>query len=216
MAETLPIVRPGKRAIVSGRTGSGKSTLACWLLNRTRQHWVILNPKWTAAYKELPESEVITRFDESKVNQSIDKNRFTIINFDGKTANAEYMDEVISFIHSRYENIGICADELFTLHTGGRPGAGLTSWLTQGRELKQTFIGLTQRPAWISRFCFSEADYIIGMDLSLKEDRKRLHENSGCPYFEGRIEPRKWLFYDVNADSISKYGAVPLLKSQTR
>jgi len=210
----LPTIKPGKRAIVSGRTGSGKSTLACWLLNRSMQHWVILNPKWTAAYKQLPDSNVMTGFNEGRFNSSLEKNRYTIINFDGKTANAEYMDEVISFIHSRYENVGLCADELFTLHSGGRPGPGLTSWLTQGRELKQTFIGLTQRPAWISRFCFSEADYIIGMDLSLKEDRKRLYENSGCPYFVGRIEPRKWIYYDVNADTVEKFGAVPLLKTK--
>ena len=210
----LPEIKTGKRAIISGRTGSGKSTLAGWLLNRSKQHWVILNPKWTAAYKALPESLVLEGFRENAFNTSLERNRYTIINFDGKTANAEYMDEVITYVHSRYENVGLCADELFTLHTGGRPGAGLTSWLTQGRELKQSFIGLTQRPAWISRFCFSEADYIIGMDLSLKEDRKRLHENSGCPYFESRLEPRKWIFYDVANDSVEKYGAVPLLRKE--
>lgn len=210
----LPEIKIGKRAIISGRTGSGKSTLACWLLNRSIQHWVILNPKWTAAYKALPESLVLDGFKEGAFNSSLERNRYTIVNFDGKSANAEYMDELISYIHSRYENVGLCADELFTLHTGGRPGAGLTAWLTQGRELKQSFIGLTQRPAWISRFCFSEADYIIGMDLSLKEDRKRLHENSGCPYFEGRLEPRKWIFYDVANDSAEKFGQVPLLKKQ--
>lgn len=213
MKDEFPSISPGRRCIVSGRTGSGKSTLGCWLLNRSHQHWVILNPKWTAAYKALPDSKIITRFSESAVNSSIEKNRFTVINFDGKTSNSEFMDDVIQYIHSSFENVGLCADELYTLHIGGKPGDGLTGWLTRGRELKQSFLGLTQRPKWISRFCYSEADYIVGMDLALKDDRKTMLENSGCLHFLDRLPPRKWLWYDVNADSISKYGAVPLLKA---
>jgi hypothetical protein len=210
--DRLPIVGPGKRAIVSGRTGSGKSTLGCWLLNRSLQHWAILNPKWTQAYKNLPDSKVLTRFNESVFSDSLEKNRFTIINFDGKSSKADYMDDVISHIHGSFENVGLCADELYTLHTGGKPGPGLTGWLTRGRELKQSFMGMTQRPAWISRFCYSEADYIVGMDLSLKEDRKRLFDNTGNPHFLNRLEPRKWLWYDVNGDAIVLYGAVPLIE----
>lgn len=209
----LPSIGNGKRAIISGRTGSGKSTLGCWLLNRSRQHWVILNPKWTAAYKSLPDAKVITRIDQSAINSSLEKNRFTIVNFDGKTANAEYMDAVIEHIHGSFENVGLCVDELYTLHTGGRPKQGLVGWLTRGRELKQSFLGMTQRPAWISRFCYSEADYIVGMDLSLKIDRKQLYECSGNGHFLNRLEPRKWLWYDVNVDSISLLGAVPLIKT---
>ena len=208
-ADNLPLIDPGKRAILSGRTGSGKSTLGCWLLNRSKQHWVILNPKWTAAYKSLPDSAVLKKFDSSTIIRSIEKNRFTILNFEGLNTDAEYMDDVISYIHGSLENVGLCADELYTLHTRGQPGKGLIGWLTRGRELKQSFIGMTQRPAWVSRFCYSEADYIVGMDLSLKEDRKRLYECTGSEHFEDRMPPRKWLFYDVASDDIKRYGACP-------
>ncbi len=209
--DNLPKIEPDKRAIISGRTGSGKSTLACWLLSRSLQHWLILNPKWTGAYKNLPESKVLEGFKESDVIKSLEQNRYTVLNFPGSQANAEYMDSVIDYIHGSFENIGLCADELYTLHTGGKAGAGLTGWLTRGRELKQSFIGLTQRPAWISRFAYSEADYIVGMDLALADDRKRLYEASGNEHFLSRIPPRRWLWYDVSRDTIARYAPVPPL-----
>lgn len=209
MADNLPVISIGNRAIVSGRTGCGKSTLGCWLLNRSKQHWVILNPKWTKAYSQLPDSKTLHNFKELEFNSSVEKHRFTIINFDGSTANPDYMDDVISYIHGSFENIGLCADELYTLHNGGRAKPGLIGWLTRGRELKQSFLGMTQRPAWVSQFCYSESDYIIGMDLAMKDDRKKLFDCTGNEHFNDRMEPRKWLFYDVNKDEITKYGKVP-------
>lgn len=209
--DNLPTIGAGKRAVISGRTGSGKSTLGCWLLNRSLQHWVILNPKWTGIYKDLPDSNTLKNFKESDFNKSLEKHRFTILNFDGNTANADYMDSVVEYIHGSFENVGLCADELYTLHSAGKAGPGLTGWLTRGRELKQSFVGMVQRPAWVSRFCFSEADYIVGMDLTAIEDRKRLYECCGNEHFKDRMEPRKWLWYDVNGDHIAKYRAVPKL-----
>jgi hypothetical protein len=209
----LPTLEAGKRITISGRTGNGKSTLACWLLNRSKQHWIILNPKHTASFNHLPDSNVLRGFEEKKFLASVEKFKYTIINFSGEQATPDFMDSVVSYAHESFENVGLCVDELYTLHTtGGRAGAGLVGWLTRGRELKQTYLGLTQRPAWISRFCYSEADYIGGMDLTQIKDRKTLVENSGCDYFLGRLEPYQWLWYDVAKDRAVKYGKVPMIK----
>ncbi len=206
---SLPSIKPGKRAIISGRTGSGKSTLACWLLNRSKQHWLIFNPKHTGAYKDLPDSVTISGFRQREIEKSLEKNRFTIINFSAIESEPQFLDACILHFHEAYENIGICVDELYTVHNNGRAGSGLVSWLTRGREMKQSFLGLTQRPAWISKFCYSESDYICGMDLSLDEDRKTMRANSGCGAFLDRIEPRHWVWYDVAADKTARYGQVP-------
>jgi hypothetical protein len=210
---SLPVIKPGQRCVISGRTGMGKSTLGCWFLNTSAQHWIILNPKHTAAYADLPNSKILTKFDPNSVSKSILEYRYTIINFEGEQAEWDYMDEVLQFVHSGFENIGVCVDELYTLHSpGGRAGAGLVGLLTRGRELKQSFLGLTQRPAFVSRFVFSESDYIVAMDLILKDDRKRLYENTGNEHFMGRLEPRRWLFYDVTRDLVAKFGPVPPVK----
>jgi len=207
----LPIILKGKRATIAGRTGSGKSTLACWLLSRSPLHWIVLNPKWTKAYADLPDAVTIDGIKIDKINRAIEDHRYTIVNPQGIENNWEYLDNVIQYYHESRENLGLCADELYTLHNNGRAGPGLIGWLTRGRELGQSFLGMTQRPAWVSQFVFSEADYIAEMDLTLLKDRKAIYDATGQEYMLHRLPPRKWYWYDVSKDTIAKYGAVPLL-----
>lgn len=216
MPDNLPIVAPGKRLIVSGMTGSGKSTLVCWLLNRSRQHWIIFNPKWTDAYTNLPDSNTLKGFDDKKFMASVKKYKYTIINFTADESTPQFMDDVLDFIHHSFENVGVCLDELYTVHSNGQAGRGLISLLTRGRELKQTFIGATQRPKWISRFCYSEADYVSTMQLNLREDLKTLRDNTGSDYFLEKLGERRWFWYNVAKDDMKKYGPVPLVKKVAR
>lgn len=206
----LPSIKPGSRAIVAGRTGSGKTTLAAWLIHRNFQRWVILNPKHTAGYKSLDDSVALENFNERKLDRELSRHRFVSLNFSPQENNNEFMDSIIYFLHEQYENIGILCDELYTLHKNGRQGDGLTAWLTRGRERAQTFIGLTQRPAWISRFCFSEADAVGGMALQLLEDRKRMVANTGREEFAKRLDPHEWLWYKVAENQLTHWGPVPM------
>jgi len=206
----LPFIDPGKRALISGRTGTGKSTLACWFLLRSNQHWIIFNPKLTSAYKTLPDSHVITKFDSRALDASIKRHKFTVLNFSTENAVFEFMDAVLLYLHENYENIGILADELYTLHTGNaRAGDGLIAYLTRGREKRQSFLGLTQRPAWLSKFLFSESDYIGALDLRLPEDRKRLFDMTGQGAFKTDLQSHHWLWYIVATDTITLFGPVP-------
>jgi energy-coupling factor transporter ATP-binding protein EcfA2 len=212
MPPILPTIKKGLRVVVAGRTGCGKTTLANFLLSRSNQHWVILNPKHTAGYAKLPDSNILRRVSGStaKLNDSIVKHRYTIINFSGNESNPEFLDAVIKYLHENFSNVGLCVDELYTVHSNGRPGEGLVGWLTRGRELGQSFIGLTQRPAWISKFVFSEADAIAGMDLTLPEDRKKMRENTGHEGFMVRLPAHHWRWYNVAADAAQLWGPVPL------
>lgn len=207
----LPQIKPGQRSILSGRTGSGKSTLAAWLLSRSEQHWVIFNPKHTAAYRNLDDALVFKKFDASRILKALKRRKFIVLNFDKLEATPEFMDDVLSWLQDRVNNLGVCCDELYTMHSvGGRAGEGLIGWLTRGREKKQSFLGLTQRPAWISQFLFSEADFIGSMDLVLEKDRKRLVEETGSEEFIYRLPNHRWLWYTVADDSIAKFGPVPI------
>lgn len=208
--DSFPIIMPGKRALIAGRTGSGKSTLACWLLNRSPGRWLILNPKHTSAYSDLDNSNVVAGIDMRDIEKSMQKYRFTIINPTSRESSPDNMDDFILELHESWGNIGLCCDELYTVHKNGVAGAGLLGWLTRGRELRQSFLGLTQRPAFLSQFLFSESDYISTMSLSLQRDRKRMIEMTDQPLMGDRIPPRHWTWYDVVADDVKFYGPVPI------
>lgn len=209
--DSLPRINQGERASVAGRSGSGKSTLARWLLTRSPGHWVILNPKHTKAFDLLPDSVTMNGFDLRKFEDNIAKHKFTIINPNprkGQTS-PEYMDAFVDWLHNSYTGIGLCADELYTLHKNGQAGEGLTGWLTRGRELKQSFLGLSQRPAWVSKFIFSESNYIGEMSLAIHDDRKKMYDFIGNPEALVKLPPREWLWYEQDKDALRKFGPVP-------
>jgi len=213
MEPQLPRIDPGKRALIAGRTGSGKTTLGAWFMYRSLQHWVILNPKHTALYRDMRYSIVHKTFDPKLLVRDSKRYKFVILELSGDEAESDYMDGIIAWLHSALTNIGLCCDELYTLHSGGgRAGSGLTGWLTRGREKRQSFIGLTQRPAWISQFLFTESDLLIEMDLTLEKDRNRMYESTGNEHFLERITDFRWLCYDVQGDSITLYKPVPPLQ----
>lgn len=208
---TLPRIKAGERAIVAGRTGSGKSSLARWLLVRSVGHWVILNPKHTKAFNSLPDSNVVYEMTAKAIEQSMRDHRFTIINPPSDQCAPETLDLLIDWLHSNYKNVGLCVDELYAIHSNGRAGQGLVGWLTRGRELKQSFLGLAQRPSWLSKFLFSEAEYVCSMSLSMEDDRKRMYDMTGRDEFRDKLPPYYWLWYDVSSDELRKLGKVPLV-----
>lgn len=207
----FPRVERGQRVTIAGRTGSGKSTLARWFLARSPGRWVILNPKHTKAYDSLADSNTVSGFDLKKIERSMQEHRFTVINPKSEQATAEIMDAFVLWLHQSYTHVGLCVDELYTLHSNGRAGEGLIGWLTRGRELKQSFLGLTQRPAWVSKFLLSESDYLGEMSLTLEADRKVMRDIIGSPEALVKLPPYVWLWYDMGDDELRKFGPVPSL-----
>lgn len=209
----LPYIAQGKRAILAGRTGSGKSTLARWMLENSPGHWFILNPKHTKAYDKFPDSVVVkSAYDFKKLEREISRHRFVIVNPTQAEATPDGMDYFAQWVHDEFKGVGLCCDELYTMHRNGVAGEGLLSYLTRGRELKQSFFGLTQRPAWVSQFLFSESDFIGEMSLNLLKDRKRMVEFIGHDEALRKLPPRWWLWYDVEADNLRKFSPLQLGK----
>ena len=196
-------LRAGERLAVCGATGTGKTTFARGVLAESSYHWLIFNPKWSKSFAALG-GALITRPDRSRIFSALDRQQYTVVNFPASW-NWESQDELISDVCERYSNIGICADELYTLHNGAKAGPGLIGLLTRGRELKQSFIGLTQRPSWISRFVFSEASSIVEFRLNYVEDRKIIYEYTGCKAALNKLPNYDYLYFGVEADRATLY-----------
>lgn len=58
----------------------------------------------------------------------------------------------------------------------GRAGSGLIALLTRGRSKGISVLMSTQRPAWLSRFCFTEAQKYYIYRLTDRRDSKVLGE----------------------------------------
>lgn len=207
--DNFPRIAPGQRVVLAGRSGSGKSTLGCWLLKRSPLHWIILNPKHTKAYNKLPDAKVIDGIDFKKIEKSLQENKFTVVNPTIAQNSPDNLDNFVLYLHETYEKIGLCCDELYTMHKNGQAGSGLIAWLTRGRELKQSFLGQTQRPAWISQFVFSESTFIGGMALNLSGDRKRMYDMTGQPIMLEKMAPHDWCWYSTEKDTLRSFAPVP-------
>lgn len=208
--DNFPRINPGERATMVGRSGSGKSTVARWLLTRSPGVWIIHNPKHTSAYDSLPNKVVMHKMDGRKLAQYMREFTYIIWNPTTAESDPEYADDFLGWLQANYMNVGFAADELYMLHTNGRAGPGLTGWLTRGRELKQSFLGLTQRPAWISKFLLSESNYIGEMSLNQQQDRKVIFDIVGHPDTLKKLDARQWFWYETEKDKLTLYGAVPM------
>ncbi len=208
-SDGFPLLQPGQRAAIVGRNGTGKSWLARWLAQRSRGPWVVINPKSTETFATF--GRRVTSADPGPILQMIGRGENVNWVPPVRLATASVMDAMVGDLCDHARNFGIVIDEAYTLHNHAQAGSGLTGLLTRGRELRQSAIICTQRPAWVSRFVFSESNYIAAMDLSLEVDRKTLAEATGNELFYERVRARHaWLWYDVAEDRTEAYEPVPL------
>jgi hypothetical protein len=207
-----PRILQGKRGVVVGRTGSGKTQWARWELIRSPGSWLILDMKNDDGFNdcliltELPSIEkIIKTFKKLKEDKQTPwiVLRPKIVNDPG------LIDNWIWYIHEGMTNVNLYVDELYYIHENGRAGSGLTGWLTRGRSRKQSFLGGTQRPRWVSNFVFSESDYFSIFDLNLLQDRKRIHEFIGRDEVLTNPGQYKWRWFDISKNKLLTFGPVP-------
>ncbi len=198
----MEFLKPGTRTLLAGKTGSGKSTAAAYMLRHSKQCWLIIDPKHDDKIAAL-NPVYMEKFDVEKVGEIwANGNQYIAFNPPfGATPND--VDGFIGEVFNRYKNFGLGVDELYYIHTQGRAGPGLTAVLTRGRSDKVTFLGCTQRPAWISIFCISEAEFICQFKLSIEKDRLRIYGISGqVEMIDNPPEDFSFWHYDVGAEKI--------------
>ena len=148
---------PDKRTSVIGSTGSGKTQFAVWLLSSRDFHirpWVIFDFKGDKLIADLGAIELSVHSNPPK-NPGL----YIVRPLPG--------DEVAvsAFLQKCWaqEYIGIYIDEGYMLPKLDR---WFRACLTQGRSKLIEMIILSQRPVWMDKYVFTEANYFAVFKLS--------------------------------------------------
>lgn len=190
--------RTDQRLTIVGRTGSGKTNGAFFILSQMsfdKIPFVIIDFKRDEAFRYIDLAKYID-YNDLPYSPGI-----YILQ-----PNIGDEDKVEKFLWKIWEkeNIGVFFDEGYMM---GKSKAYI-ALLTQGRSKRIPVITLTQRPSWITRFAFSEADYFMIYRLSDDRDIDTVSQ-----FVHGNIEkrlPDYWSYwYEVSSEKLMKLRPVP-------
>lgn len=154
-----------QRIAIIGSNGTGKTQAAFWFLSEaafTQQPYIIVD------YKRDELINSVDRIKEIGIGE-LPKHPGIYIVHPKPISDDTAMENYLHGIWDR-ENVGLYFDEGYMVPQK----AAFPAILTQGRAKKIPAIILSQRPAWISRFVFSEANHYALFHLSDADDRKTM------------------------------------------
>lgn len=189
------------RLAIIGRTGSGKTTAAAWHLSGkdfNKQPWVIINTKGDPFLNEIGSIRGVRHLSIDGTPD--DKGLYIVSPLPNER---DQLDDFFFRIWER-QNTGVYIDEGYMIERTD----GLNALLTQGRSRRIPMIVLSQRPAWISKFVFSEADFIQLFHLQHEADRKNVAQF--VPFnTKYRLPKLHSYWYNVAENEIVEFAPVP-------
>lgn len=195
----------GSRTLIAGKSGSGKSTGAVYMLRQSRQKWLLIDPKGDDKIATLNPA-YITKLDPKEVSRAWKAGYQYVALRPPPLATPQDVDLFLLDCFEAFQNFGIYVDELYFIHSNGRAGAGLVAILTRGRSDKITFCGATQRPAWISIFCLSEAEFICQYKLQLDKDRDKIFNvTAKLEMLENPPKEYSWWYYTAKTEKLQLF-----------
>lgn len=189
-----------KRIAIVGRNGTGKTQFAAWILSNAafdQQPYVIIDYKRDELLNEIPYVEEIGYKDK------IGKTGLYILH--PNPSEEEDMEEFMWKIWEK-EKTGLYIDEGYMVPNKG----AFAALLTQGRSKEIPMITLSQRPAHVTRFVFSEANYFSIFPLNNKDDRKRISEMMPDSINITEELPQYYShYYDVDQNALFRLAPAP-------
>lgn len=191
---------PQNRTAIIGSTGSGKTFTACWILSTRDFHirpWVIFDFKGDALIEEINPIE-ISIFGPPPKKPGI---------YVVRPIPELHDDAVTAFLWKIWAqgHTGIYIDEGFML---GARNPALNACLTQGRSKYIEMLILSQRPVWMSRFVFSEANFFSIMRLTDVDDLKTVRRFIGGQELNNLPKYHSY-WYDVERQEGAQWSPVP-------
>jgi DNA helicase HerA-like ATPase len=195
--------RPDQRVAVIGRTGSGKTQMGTWLLSEapfTQMPWVIIDFKYDALLNATG------RIKEIGLTEKVPSDPGLYI----VHPHPDDIGDLEKFLKRIWEqeNTGVYIDEGYMIPDS----APFRALLTQGRSKRIPVITLSQRPAWISRFVFTESEHLCIFHLQHRRDQKVVEEfipDDRGVSLRNRLPQYCSYWYSVSADHVFKLSPVP-------
>lgn len=206
---------PGRRVAVFGAAGSGKSYLCKWIILRSdRMRWIILDTKHEPLFDEWHPIDGLPSMDQLiKLWKDMPR---VVVRPTGPENNRDTLDLFLSLLHETFDRFGVYIDETYQVALGIKPCPGFTGLVTRGRVRGQTVIMGSQRPAWIPKFAFTEANYYCVLRLGLKQDRLTVadmtDDDARLPILRP-IEDRYWLCFNTSRHTLKRMAPVTIIKS---
>lgn len=195
--------RIDQRVSIIGKTGSGKTQFGAWLLSNARFDlipYVIIDFKGEQLFQEC------TRIRDIDYKTIPKKPGLYRLNCGVTEDEKESLSKWLWAVWER-ERCGLYFDEAYMLPR--EKGSAYEAILTQGRSKRIPAISLTQRPSWITRFVFSEADYFAMFRLNDMRDIDTLGAFVPQGINQTLLPKYHCNWYDVGADKITIVKPVP-------
>jgi DNA helicase HerA-like ATPase len=189
------------RVAIMGRTGSGKTQFGSFLLSEApfdRQPYIIVD------YKGDDLINQIDRAKEIGLNELPRHPGIYIVR-----PQPEQDDVAVEAWLRRVwsqQRTGLFVDEAYMVPT---KGGAFNAILTQGRSKHIPAIVLTQRPCFISRFVFTEADHFAIFHLTDKDDRLKVRRFLPDGTQIDRMPLYNSYWYNVKGDALFKMRPAP-------